>query len=301
MACFFSYIHRVRLGSEFNLIAIGLGSFMDFASLMIPLQQFLDALSQQDWAQKDGPMRLSGKLTIADYAHAPLATNVRVFMRQLEAEGGSTSATATGNLKRAFVERVFEDLDMPAPWRETIRHINKVINETDVSVLRLARVVADCGGFVIRRKNHFVLTAKGKKLLADSNAGEFYRALFIAYLRNFNLAYMQPRQDVPSIQHTMLAILWRIDAVLKEWTPFKGLAPRILMPLPLQHLRAAITSPYDTEESILIGYLIKPLFDLGLLEADKADSNTHIFFDYENVQLRISRLWRQFIWFEWQV
>lgn len=289
--------HRLRLGSEFNLIALGLGSFKDFASLMIPLQQFINSLIQQDWAQKDGPMRLSGKLTIADYAHAPLATNMRVFMRQIEAEGGSTAATATGNLKRDFVERVFEELDMPALWRETIRHLNKVINETDVSVLHLARVVADCGGFVVKRKNHFVLTAKGKKLLADTNAGEFYRALFVAYLRNFNLAYDLRRQDVPSIQQTMPAILWRMDAVMKDWTPIKGLAPEILLPIPFLHLRDAMITPYDTEESMLSDYVIRPLFNLGLLEADPVN---HKYLDMEQAQFRTSRLWRRFLWFDLQ-
>lgn len=270
---------------------------MNFLSIMVLLHKFLEALIRQDWMQKDGPMRLSGKLTLADYAHSRLATNMRVFMRQLEAEGGSTAATATGNLKRAFVERIFEKLDMPAMLRESILHINKVINETDVSVLHLARVVADCGGFVLKRKNHFVLTAKGKKLLAESNAGEFYRALFVAYLRNFNLAYDLRRQDVPSIQQTMPAILWCMDAVMKDWTPIKGLAPEILLPIPLLQLRAAMITPYDTEESMLSDYVIRPLFNLGLLEADPVN---HKYLDTEQARFRTSRLWRQFLWFDLQ-
>lgn len=260
------------------------------------IQDFLDALRIQNWSGSAGPMRLSHKLAADDFSAASLPANIRVLMEQLVADGG-TPATVAGNLNRAFVESVFEKLRMSKCWRESIRAVSKVLNETDVFDLHRARCVAQTAGFLTLRKKRFQATKKGSSLLAADQAGEFYRAIFLAYLQKFNLGYEMRFREVPELQDTLPAILWRIDAVLRDWTPVLGLAPRLLLPVPLQRLREAVT-PYISEENYLRSYVFHPLDRMGLLQNDDREENPFEF--DEKSRIKTTPLWRKFLWFDWQ-
>jgi len=260
------------------------------------LQDFLDALRMQDWSQAGGPMRMSQKLEIADYGHARLPGNVRTLMERIDAMGGAPT-TAGGNLNRAFVEGIFDSIQMTPVWRKSILAINKVLNEPDVIDLLRARKVAHAAGFLAPRQKKFHLTRKGKKLLAPDQAGEFYRALFSGYFQSFNLAYDVIREDIPAIQETFPAIVWRMDAVVRDWTPVAGLALRILLPAPLQRVREAATT-FFCEDEILISYIYNPLERMGLLEHD-GDAACP-FGITKKSRIKTTRLWRKFLWFDWQ-
>ena len=54
-------------------------------------------------------------------------------------------------------------------------------------------------------------------------------------------------------------------------------------------------SPYEKKEWILDGYVLRPLFDLGLIERTPQSEWPSI---TENDQIRTSALWRKFITFE---
>lgn len=237
------------------------------SDILFDTQTFLDQLRLQNWNPQGGPMRMSGKLKLEDYAPAEMPANVRWILTLLRDEGG-TDATATGNLNRAFVGRVFEKLSISKKRREMIVAVNKVINEMDVMPLHLARVVAEAAGLVVKRKKRFHATAKGKALLAESNAGEFYRVVFVAYFNKFNLNYLGFYQEIPAIQDTMPAILWRIDQVFKEWRFFKGACPEILLPNPLKLLREVARPEILTEDYIVQDLVIDPLFQMGLMEQE---------------------------------
>jgi hypothetical protein len=263
---------------------------------MNQIQEFLNALRVQDWSGSEGPMRLSHKLEAADYAHAQLPANVRILIERLDSEGG-VPATSAGNLPRAFVEDVFECLQMSDAWRAVIRTDKKVMNEMDASALHRARVVAHAAGFLALRKKRFQTTQKGKKLLAPDRAGDFYRELFTGYFRRFNLSYDLIYHDLPEIQATLPAILWRMDAELRDWTPVAGLAPRILLPVVLQRLRDFETQ-YFKSDDFLVGYVHEPLRRMGLLEVEHGDSNPLGI--GQKSRIKTSRLWRKFLWFDWQ-
>jgi hypothetical protein len=263
---------------------------------MNPLQDFLDALRMQDWSQPGGPMRLSHKLEIGDYGHAELPANVRTLMERIDAMGGAP-CTAGGNLNRAFIEGIFESLQIHAARRESILAYNKVLNEPDIGDLHRARQVAHAAGFLAPRQKKFQLTRKGKKLLAPDQAGEFYRELFSGYFQRFNLGYDVIREDIPAIQETFPAIVWRMDAQARDWTPVEGLAPRILLPMPLVQVREAATT-FFCEDDILSYYIYKPLERMGLLDHD--GDNECPFGIGKKSRIKTSRLWRKFLWFDWQ-
>jgi len=123
-----------------------------------------------------------------------------------------------------------------------------------------------------------------------------FRTLFLAYFRRFDLHYDFHLRDVPGIQQTIAVILWRLDTVARDWKPVRGLAPEILLPGVLNQLREAMVSQYDKEEWILAGYVLDPLFDLGLIERKQRAEWPSV---TEKDFIRVTALWRKFITFAW--
>ena len=259
-----------------------------------PFDAFVHRLLQADWESATSPIRFSASLSLSDLAEADFLHNTRVLLAALAAEQG-TPATATGNLNRAFVGRLFDKLTLSAPSRESIRAVCKVVNEPDLWPLHMARVVAEAAGLLARRNKRFQLTRAGRELLPDEQAGALYRRVFLAYFRRFNLQYDFPLRDVPLIQQSMAVILWRLDTVARDWTPVRGLARKILVQQVFEQLHAAMTFAHDTEEWILGGYVLDPLFDLGLIERKPRSEWPSV---TENDRIRTSALWRKFITFE---
>jgi hypothetical protein len=201
--------------------------------------------------------------------------------------------TASDNLNRAFVGRMFDRLRLPSLSRKSIQHCCKVLNEHDLWALHLARVVSECARLVARRNKRFHVTKAGRALLPDDQAGELYRTLFLAYFQRFDLRYLQLR-DVPGIQITAAPILWRLDTVARDWIPVRGLAPRILLPEVLDDMHEAMTYPHDGEELILAGYLLDPLLDFGLIETKEHGDWPSV---TEKDAIRVTALWEKFIRF----
>jgi hypothetical protein len=259
-----------------------------------PFDAFVRRLLQADWESAAGPMRFSASLTLSDLADAAFLHNTRVLMAGLAAEQG-TPATATGNLNRAFVGRLFDRLTLPAPTRKSIRTVCKVVNEQDVWPLHMARVVAEPAGLLARRNKRFQLTKAGRELLPDEQTGALYRRVFLAYFRRFNLQYDFFLREVSLIQQSFAVILWRLDTVARDWMPVRGLARKILLQHVFEQLHAAMTFAHDTEEWILGGYVLDPLFDLGLIERKPRSEWPSV---TEHDQIRTGALWRKFITFE---
>ena len=256
---------------------------------------FMRSLLFADWESPDSPLRLNAHLKPADLADAEFFLNARLFLAALAEEDGAP-ATATGNLNRVFVGRMFDQLKLTQLNRDSIRHVCKVVNEQDVRPLHLARVVSECAKLVARRKKRFQLTKAGRALISDEQAGALYRTLFLAYFQRFDLRYGFHFRDVPGMQSTMAVILWRLDTVADDWTPVRGLAPDILLPGVLNQMHQAMAYEYDTEEWILAGYILNPLFDLGLIETKKRSEWSSV---TEKDDIRITALWRKFITFAW--
>ena len=57
-----------------------------------------------------------------------------------------------------------------------------------------------------------------------------------------------------------------------------------------------MASQYDTAEWILAGYVLDPLFELGLIERKQRNEWPNV---TENDAIRVTALWRKFIGFAW--
>lgn len=249
-------------------------------------------LCEADWQDPNGPLRLNRELSSADLQGADFFRNTRQLLLALQEQAGTT-ATTTGNLNRVFTRYVFDRLAVAALTLESILSVNKVINEEDVWALHLSRVVSELAGLILRRSKRFKLTKQGAALLAEDRAGDLYRTLFVTYFRRFDLRYDFHLRDVPGIQQSMAAILWRMDDVLENWHPVRGLAPQILLPRVLQQLRQTMVYEHDTEEWILSGYVLEPLLDFGLIEKSTDDWPGIT----EKDSVRATPLWKKFISF----
>ena len=252
---------------------------------------FMGMLLRADWTGSDGALRFTAELTLEDLAGSDFFINTRIFLTALADTGADT--TATGNLNRVFVGKMFESMKFSQEYRETTRAVCKVINELDLWTLHLARVVSECAGLVARRKKRFVITKAGLALLAGEQAGALFQKLFITYFRRFDLHYDFRLREVPGIQETMAVILWRLDVVARDWRAVRDLAGEILLPEVHQRLRAAMSYQYDTEEWILSGYVLDPLEDFGLIERKKRGK----YGNSEKDLIRTTKLWRKFIRF----
>jgi len=257
------------------------------------LEGYCRNLCEANWQDPNGPLRLNRQLLSADLQNADFFQNTRQFLLALQ-EQGQTAATASGNLNRAFVRHMLDRVALSALERETILRVNKVLNEQDVWVLHLSRVVSEAAGLVASRSKLFKPTKEGTALLAEDRAGELYHMLFIAYFRKFNLHYDFHLRNVPGIQQSMPAILWRLGDVLEDWRPVRDLAPQLLLPRVLQQLREAMVSQYDKEEWIFSGYVLEPLRDFGLIERRSKSDWPAI---TEKDSVRVTRLWKKFISF----
>jgi hypothetical protein len=101
-------------------------------------------------------------------------------------------------------------------------------------------------------------------------------------------------RDVPEIQPVLAIVLWRLALVADDWVDVKGLAPKILPPRLLPYVHAAMVSEYDSEEWILVSYVLNPLFNFGLLAREKGPTWPVI---VDDDRIRITPLFRRFLSF----
>jgi hypothetical protein len=257
------------------------------------LEQYCRNLCEADWNDPMGPLRLNRELSCEDLRDAEFFQNTRQFLLALQEQDG-TAATATGNLNRAFVKHMFDRVTLSPQNRRDILRYNKVLNEHDLWVLHLSRIMSGLAGLTVRRSKRFKLTKRGTALLPEDRAGELYHTLFVAYFREFDLQYNFNWRDVPGIQQSMAVNLWRIDEVLENWQPAQGLPPKILLPRVHQQLRKAMVSEYDKEEWIFSGYVLEPLLSFGLIERQARSEWPRI---SEEDSVRLTPLWNKFISF----
>lgn len=262
-------------------------------SIHLVLELFCRSLLAADWEDPNGALRLSQGLALADLASSVFLQNTRILLTELD-ESGGTAATATGNLNRVFVRRMFDRMCVARPTRESLLSVCKVMNETDVWPLHIVRIISECAGLVCLRKKKFQLTRRGRELVPDSAAGALFRKLFLAYFRQFDLQYDFQWRKVPGIQQTMAVILWRLEVVAQDWVPVRGLASKLLLPTVLAQMHKAMAYPGDKEEWILSGYVLDALYELGLIERQKTGEWPAI---DEKDKIRVTPLWRKFISF----
>ena len=255
-------------------------------------QQMHDLL-QGDW-ESTGPLRLSTDLGEADLQGSVLFDNLRRFLRTM-LEAGPVRATSAGNLNRAFVGQMLDQLRWETDYIEDLHRYNKVVNEQDVDPLHVMRVVAGLAGLVTLRKRAFRVTKRGERALTTKGAGDAYARLFRTYFRSFNLAYLTRGPDVPEVQHSISFLLWSLCGMgAAAWTADE-IRDRALPPFATEALDAS--GPHSFMPNLVIGArVLAPMADFGLL--DRSDGEPVTDFGMKTTRYRHAALLERFVTFE---
>jgi hypothetical protein len=214
------------------------------------------------------------------------------------AETDGTPATAAGNLKRAFVAEMVEQMRFQEGYLDQLFRRNKVVNEEDVGTLHVLRVNLEVGGLLKRRKGRFTLTRKGKELAKPDQVGRLFLHLFRTYFGRFNIAYGSRGVVGSSLQRAVPILLWQIGARAREWISLRDLAVQVLPGRP--GMPPAEDSPERwPEESELRWWVLRPLRGFGLLEERSVGQGEAWYSRPQEIQLRTTPLYEVFLRFEW--
>lgn len=229
------------------------------------LNRHLKSLYDTDWEDPRGAIRFSADVGLDELARADIFHNTRILLNAL-LEAGGTEATATGNLTRAFVSDVCDRLRLAPTSLQIRRSYRKAINEQDIWPLHKARLLAEYGRLVARRKRRFAVTKRGRELMADERAGELFRRLFLTYFRTLDLCYLVRVREIPEIQATLAITLWRLEQVAENWRAVKGLAAQLLPPRVMTKMVSEQRGDFDTPDFFVSAYVLRPLHEFGMLE-----------------------------------
>jgi len=249
-------------------------------------------LCGSDWEDPSGAVRLNEELTLAELQGAPMLLNARLFIRAV-ADAGSLKATAKGNLTRKFVASMLDRLHCEPGHADSVRAVNKVINEADFWPLHIVRVIVGLARLVRRTKGVFRTTKKGQALLPEEKAGALYALLFRTHFRKFNLAYLDRLAEIHSLQATVGFSLFMVGRHADRWVKPEKLAPLVLFPVAKAELATLppwALGPWSVESRIL-----SPLVSFGLLERRELPSEHRWMKPYE---VRKTKLFDRFLQFD---
>jgi hypothetical protein len=227
------------------------------------VQRLIDA----EWERPDSAVRLDATLSLEDLAGSRTLHNARLVLELLLGGEGEVKATPKGNLPRAFVARFRER--MRAPEDRWALPEPKVVNEEDVWLLHVARLLLELAGLVKRRKGLFSLTRTGERLAADGRAGELFATLFGVHFRRFNLGYLDNAPDVPEFQFSTAYSLFRFSQLGGDWMDRYDLAESIVLPGVGEGLTP--DPMYNPLPAIVESRLLRPLEGFGLAEAQEIE------------------------------
>jgi len=214
-----------------------------------------------DW-KSIGGLRLDEGCRNADLESARFLQVARLLLAAARDEG-PLPATQAGNLPRRSVAQLVDRIPGSGEVLEVLRGPGGVLNEQDIYLLHIPRVVLGLAGLLVRRKG-FRITGRGRTLLDERRTGELFAELFRTFFRSFNLAYLDRGPAQPGLQRTVAFSIFQVGRHAADWGTAEQLADRVLLPDALDP-----SDPYfgsHTARWLLATRLLNPLVEFGLLE-----------------------------------
>lgn len=181
----------------------------DPTSRLSPTQEM--RLRHADILAEDGVLRIDPLTTVEQLGGVRMVTNARVLLGAL-ADGPVPATAACGNLPRAFVRRMLDEMSWHPLQQERLgRGERTTFNEEDVPDLSTLRRVLGLAGLLKKRRGSFSLTRRGEQLLEADQAGRLFALLFRTYFGKFNMFYEYAWQDDPEMQARIVFSLWVIS------------------------------------------------------------------------------------------
>jgi hypothetical protein len=222
-------------------------------------------LLSSDWGPGRG-LVLSRDLAPTE-VEAVAPVRLTKVLLELAAERGGLGRTQAGNLMVAVVR----ELTVRAGLGEddALVACGKRITEQDMWPLHQARIWAELAGLLGTKKTRFVLTRKGRTMLAPDRASELYALLFETVFRRYNLFY-GGYTEWPELQHQMAFTLLRLSQVAGGWRLVGDLVDDVVLPYAMEH---APHSRWFDQAWLLDNYVLEHLVAFGLVERRGEDTD----------------------------
>jgi hypothetical protein len=255
-----SYMRLVTERSEEMVAKIAETRQPEFGGLSV---RQLSELTEADWLDDDGPVRLNRTLPLARIAQAEVLHRCRTLLRFARERGG-IAATARGNLTVPAIGEL-EDRLGGSP---IVRPEGGVRPPTaiDVRPFQLSCVLLEFSGALVHAKRRFVVTRLGERLLHDESAGELFALLFATCFQSLDLDSLGG-PEWPELQEQIAYALYRLSERREGWATPEELLPEIVA-APM--MRSAPGSELDTLPALLLERrVLLLLFDFGLMEMEE--------------------------------
>jgi hypothetical protein len=212
-----------------------------------------------DWVSA-GALRVVPEVADSELAGARFLQAARLLLR-LARDEGALPVTAAGNLTRRSLATLLSRIPWPDA-RPPLGRESGVVNEQDIHLVHLPRVVLGLAGLLVRRKG-FHVTRRGRALLDEHRAGELFTELFRTFFRRLNLAYLDRGPPQPGLQQTIAFSIFQVGRHASNWAGAEPLAERGV--LPGVHEPTGLALPGNVSWRFATR-LLYPLSDFGLLE-----------------------------------
>ncbi|HSR68543.1 MAG TPA: hypothetical protein VLU25_11420 [Acidobacteriota bacterium] len=223
----------------------------------------LTRLAESDWESADGPLRFHPHQLGLQARHVPAMRNLLLLLRYLK-EAGPLLATRAGNLKRAQVMHLLEELPMAEEVRQDPGWSDRQWNEADFPPLHLLRLLAQKSGLIELSQKYFRLTSKGGKLMQPARAGDLYILAFRTYFRRLDREGFDRLPSCPQVGRGIGYALYSLQTTARDWCEVSELSHLLLLPDALAHL--ARTCEMDFTHYLVEARILLPLEQFGLLE-----------------------------------
>ena len=225
-------------------------------------------LIYSDWDDPSSAIRVNEDLPFSELKDIDFLVDVRTFLQTM-VDMEKVKATVGGNLNRKFVMEMLDKLRWPPGFVEDILGICKAINEPDLMMLNVLRIVAELARLVRRTKGYWHVTKKGRALLDESAAGRLYALLFKTHFQRFNIAYWDRVAECPEVQETIGFCLYAVGAHAADWQTPEALTPKLFLPMVQERIPEDVYSS-DDDNWMVESRILGPLEGFGLIECQYA-------------------------------
>lgn len=255
----------------------------------------LQDLLLSDWEDPGSSVVLSRNLRAGEVKNSLFFHNARTMLLKVQ-NAGRLELTPAGNLKRKHISELIEECVWPEGYIEKIMEYNKVINEENIWLLHIIRVLLDLGGLIRNVKGKLLPVKKRADLSLKSKKGELFRHLFITYFRSMRISYLSySYMEYNIVQESIPFTLYRLQQLADDWISGEELAENALLVSAQFELESTIHYSFQTPGWILYNLVLRPLELFGLIESRHSEKPDHSYIPPD--QFRKTPLFDKFITF----
>jgi hypothetical protein len=224
----------------------------------------IEHLLSQNW-EEEGMLQLNSRLSFDEVNRSFFFNGAREFLKEIQQQG-YFELTPQKNLRRKQINDLVERINWPETYIEKIKQVKKVLNEDDVWLLHVIRVLLDLSGLIRMHKGVLKPVQKRADLSGKTHAGKLYRHLFIHYFRSMNISYLSAGREYSLVQQCVPYTLFRLQQIADDWGSVDNLTREVLLGGVYEDL-ANNAHIYEKPADKFDQLILEPLEYFGLMES----------------------------------